>query len=109
VQTGNAFVRNVILSANKDARLFDWIDGGVPEIADNLYANATGAVAPPAPPLADTRLVQADAAIARDAARDHYASAQNAAAKIGFRSIDLGMAGPRAWYGDRLFPSGDKP
>lgn len=98
-QTGNAVVRNVILSANKDPRLFDWIDGGTPHIANNLYANAMGAIARQVAPVADDQPVTADPGIARDGARDHYAAAQAAATRIGFRPIDLSAVGPRASRG----------
>lgn len=98
-QTGNVVVRNVILSANPDPKLFVWLDGGNPLVAGNLYANAAGA-AMPLEIITDTRPVVGDPTIARNGARDHYAAAQSvAAAMIGFRPIDLSIAGPRAWRG----------
>jgi parallel beta-helix repeat protein/putative cofactor-binding repeat protein len=96
-QTGNSVVRNVILSASEYPKLFDWIDGGSPHIAQNLYANATAAIIPQSSPVADVQPVIADAAIARDGDRSDYAAAQSAAKKIGFRQIDLSSAGPRGW------------
>jgi Right handed beta helix region len=96
-QTGNAFVRNVILSAGKVPHLFDWIDGGNPRIAGNLFATATGGIPAGAAPITDTQPVMTDSAIAREPARDHYATVQEFATKIGFRPIDYWLAGPRPW------------
>jgi hypothetical protein len=93
-QTGNSVVRNVFLSALHDPKLFDWLEGGNPHIADNLYANATGAMPTPSASV-EARFVVADPAIARDAARDGYASIQAVAARIGFRPINIEGAGPR--------------
>ena len=100
MQTGNAVVRNIILSAVHDPKLFDWLDGGSPRIADNVYANATGA-APARADSAETRFIIVDPLIARDAGRDGYASIQAVAARIGFRPINEELAGPRSRTGVR--------
>jgi hypothetical protein len=100
-QTGNEVVRNVILSASKDPVLFDWIDGGTPYIANNLYANSAGDVRLPVAPVADVQPVIGDPSIVRDAERDHYEAAQTAAAGIGFVAVDFSAIGPRARWDNR--------
>ncbi len=108
-QTGNAVLRNVIVSSNADPKVFVWFDGGSPRIAGNLYANATGPMPLPDAPVADPEPVLADPSVVPDGAgtlgagalgadaRGRYAAVQAAAqAAIGFRPIDPASAGPRA-------------
>jgi hypothetical protein len=93
VQEGNVVSRNVIVSAGGEPRSYDWIEGGRPRIAGNLYATVGDAAWRWTGPTEDSAPVFADGAIARDPARDRYAAIQAIAAAIGFIPIDWSRSG----------------
>ena len=98
-QIGNEVVRNVILSANKDPKIFVFYDGGTPKIAGNLYANATGRQTLPSEDVTDSAPILVSPDHAQDAGRNDYRKVLNRAAEtIGFRRIDFRLAGPRVSY-----------
>ena len=94
-QTGNVVERNVIILADEASKLFVWLEGGTPQISNNLYASSSGMVKLSPPPLSDPRARLADPVIVQDALAGHYASAQSAGIVVGFTPIDLAAAGPR--------------
>ena len=98
-QIGNEVVRNVILSANKDPKIFVFYDGGTPKITGNLYANATGRQTLPSEDVTDSAPILVSPDHAQDAGRNDYRKVLNRAAEtIGFRRIDFRLAGPRVSY-----------
>jgi hypothetical protein len=94
-QTGNVVRRNVIVSLNAKPRPFVWYDGGSPLVSGNFYVTSGPPSRPPDAPVVDLQPVDADPDLARDGARDGYRRIQLAAAAIGFRPLDLALAGAR--------------
>jgi hypothetical protein len=86
---------NIVLSASALAVVYDHIEGGVPDVRDNLYYSTAGVKLMARDVVVDSAPVFADPGFVDAAAGDYRLLPDGAARKRGFHEIDSTVMGPR--------------
>lgn len=101
--TNDLVTQNIVYSSSTNPAIYDYLDGGQPNITGNLYFNSTGATMQTSPPTMDSNSIFGDPKFANAVTGAYALQANSAAVNIGFQNIDQSQMGLHPttdhWYG----------